>query len=176
MTELDKRWAKSQVEAMADDDLSAEAERRMRILMRIDPEIRSEVERARALRLELRALAKAPAPRGLMFRLWRIPSAHRRPQRLVWKPAMALAGIAAIGLTVAILNSPQGPTAEELAREAAIQDFTIAVAYLQKSVLMARNEVNAAVGSGMMEALETSRGAVGRQNAGSSEGVRGNVD
>jgi len=175
MTELDRTWAKTQIEAMADGSLSAEAARRMRTLMNCDPGIRAEVERARALRLDLKALAGVPVPKGLRRKLWRIPAAER-PRRSYWMPAAALASVAAVALGVGLFLEARGPSEEELAREAALQDFAIAMEYLQRSALMARNEVNEAVGSGVMDALAMSRGAIRQSAAGIDEGEQDNDD
>lgn len=175
MTKLDQNWARTQVEAMADGSLSAEAERRMRALINCDPELRAQVQRARALRQELRSLANRRAPRGLARRLWQIPAAER-PRGFLWAPAMAMASIAAVALTAGLLLRNPGPSPEELAREAAVQDFALVVAYLQKSALVARNEVNEAVGYGMADALATSRGAIGRPAAGRNQGADSYVD
>ena len=75
-------------------------------------------------------------------------------------------------LTVSILFGIEGqrPSEQELAREAAIQDFAIAMAYLQKSALVARNEVNEAVGAGMMGAWAVGRDAIGQTGLESDEG------
>ena len=175
MTELDRNWARSQVEAMADGSLSADAERRMRALIHCDPELKAQVERARALRLELRALTSRRAPRGLARRLWQIPAANR-PRTLLWAPATALASLAVVAITAGLLIYDPGPTREELARDAAVQDFALVVAYLQKSALVARNEVNAAVGYGMADALATSRSAIERPAADTVKGADSNVD
>jgi anti-sigma factor RsiW len=161
MTELDHRWATLQIEALADGSLSPEAERRMRDLIRANPDLARQLEAAVALRRQLRRLARAPVPRGLAWRLWNIPSTGRR-QSTWWIPATATAGIASLAIALGMLFYSQGPTEEELAREAAAQDFAIVVAYLQKSVLVARDEVNKTVGSEIVNALEKSRRAIRR--------------
>lgn len=169
MTELDRAWAQSQIEAMADASLTPEAEQRMRALLDDDLELRAELERARAIRRQLRALSAKRAPRGLLRRLWQIPmdqhSAHS-----FWRPATALASIAVIALSASVFFALQGPSPDDLAREAAVKDFVIAVAYLQKSAVMAQNEVNDAVGSGVLSALEVSRGVLATSQSGSDQG------
>ena len=75
-----------------------------------------------------------------------------------------------------LFRAGSGPTPEELAQTEAVEDFTIVVAYLQKSALMARNEVNEAVGSTMLDVLAMSRGAVGRAESGQEQGAEDNVD
>lgn len=159
MTELDHRWATLQIEALADGSLSPDAERRMRDLIRSNPDLARQLERAIALRRKLRQLSRASVPRGMFWRLWRIPSAGRRRSGF-WIPALAVAGIASFAIALGLLVYTQGPTEEELAREAAAQDFAIVVAYLQKSVLVVRDEVNKTVGSEMVNALEKSRRAI----------------
>lgn len=161
MTELDHRWATLQIEALADGSLSPEAERRMRDLIRDDPELARQLDAAVALRSRLRRLGRAPVPRGLAWRLWKIPSAGRRRSGF-WLPVTALAGVASFALALGLLLYGQGPSEEELAREAAAQDFALVVAYLQKSVVVAREEVNKAVGTEMVNALEKSRRAIRR--------------
>jgi anti-sigma factor RsiW len=161
MTELDHRWATLQIEALADGSLSPEAERRMRELVRDNPDLARQLNQAIALRRELRRLVKAPVPRGLGWRLWNIPSTGRRPSGF-WIPAVAAAGIASLALALGLLFYMQQPSEEELAREKAAQDFALVVAYLQKSVEVARDEVNKTVSSEVVNALEKSRRAIRR--------------
>jgi anti-sigma factor RsiW len=172
MTKLDSAWARTQVEAMVDGNLAEAAEQRMRALMQADPELAAEVERARGLRRELKALRRVTVPRGLGGRLWRIPNEQRPRVSFSWVPATGIAAVASLALTVSILFGIEGqrPSEQELAREAAIQDFAIAMAYLQKSALVARNEVNEAVGAGMMGAWAVGRDAIGQTGLESDEG------
>ena len=175
MTELDHRWATLQIEALADGSLSPDAERRMRDLVRANPDLARQLEEAVALRKRLRRLSRAPVPRGLAWRLWNIPSAGRRRSGF-WLPATALAGVASLALALGLLLYGQGPTEEELAREAAAQDFALVVAYLQKSVAVARDEVNKTVGSEMVNALEKSRRAIRRLDDDTDQGGQNNGD
>lgn len=176
MTELDRTWAETQIEAMADGSLSAGAKRRMLAAIDRDPALAERIERARALRRALRGLAGEPVPRGLWWRLWRIPTADR-PRRSglegMWTPTagvLATAVVAALGINVFL--GTQGPSAEQEA--AAVRDITIAIAYLQKSALMASNEVNEAVGSGVLDALAMSRGMLDREEVDGSNGEQEN--
>lgn len=176
MTELDRTWAESQIEAMAEGSLSAEGKRRMLAAIERDPALAARVEQARALRRALRELAGAPVPRGLWWRLWRIPTADR-PRRSgiegMWMPTagvLATAVVAALGIGVFI--GTEGPSAEQEA--AAVRDFSIAMAYLQKSALMASNEVNEAVGSGVLDALAMSRGMLDREEVEDTDGEQEN--
>ena len=164
VTNLDQTWAQSQVEAMADGSLSPDAERRMRAAMERDPRLAASVSAAVEIRQQLRGLANVAVPRGLWWRLWRIPSADRKFSGMSWLPAGAVAAlaVAAIGANL-FLQSPE-PVLDDAAQAAAVQDFAIVVAYLQKSAVMARNEVNDAVGSGVLSALAASRGMLDRTN------------
>ena len=175
MTELDHRWATLQIEALADGSLSPEAERRMRDLIRANPDLGRQLERAVALKRELRRLAKAPVPRGLAWRLWSIPSAGRRRSGY-WIPATVVAGIASLAVALGLLFYSPGPSEEELARAAAAQDFALVVAYLQKSVVVTREEVNKTVGSEMVNALEKSGRAIRRWGDDSDQGGESNGD
>ncbi|HUF71629.1 MAG TPA: hypothetical protein VMR74_01890 [Gammaproteobacteria bacterium] len=178
MTELDRTWAETQIEAMADGSLSAGARRRMLAAMDRDPALAARVEQARALSRALRGLAAVPVPRGLWWRLWRIPTADR-PRRNgiegMWVPTagiFATAVVAALGINVFL--GTRGPTAEEEAQAAAVRDFTVAMAYLQKSVLMANNEINVAVGSGVLDVLAMSGGMLERTEIDGSNGEQDN--
>jgi anti-sigma factor RsiW len=170
MTELDHRWARLQIEAMADGSLSPGATRRMRALLNRDPDLARQLDCAIALRRQLRRLADTPVPRGLARRLWRIPSVDRG-SRNFWLPATAVAGIASLTLALGLFFFQPGPSSEQLAREAAAEDFAIVVAYLQKSVLLARNELNETVGTEMMDALAMSRRAIRRADDEIDEGA-----
>ena len=59
---------------------------------------------------------------------------------------------------------------------AAVQDFTIAVSYLQKSMVMANNQINEAVGGGVLGALAASSGMMERTQSNGFEGDRQNDD
>lgn len=170
MTELDNAWAESQIEAMADGSLSPQAERRMLAVMRLDEGVAARVKQARALQLALKQLKPAPVPKRLVWRLWRIPSRDRRTGGVVWMPVAFVAAAASVALTLNIFFGISGPTAEEQAQAAAVEDFTIVMAYLQKSALMATNEVNEAVGSGVLDALAVSRGMMERKETEVSQG------
>jgi hypothetical protein len=162
MTELDRTWAESQIEAMAEGSLAPAAEKRMLGAMAHDARLARRVEQARALRLKLANLAPVPVPAGLVWRLWRIPVDDRKRASRLWMPIAFVAAAASVALTVNLFFGMQGPTAEEQARAAAVEDFTIVMAYLQKSAVVATQEVNQAVGSGVLEALAVSHGTLER--------------
>lgn len=173
MTELDRTWARSQIEAMADGSLEPNAERRMRALLNCDPELRAEYESAKALVRELKGLADVPVPRHLRRKLSGIPSAERAQY---WVPASAFATVAVAALAVSLFFGLRGPTAEELERQATIEDFAITMAYLQKGVMMASNEINSTIGSGVLGVLEMSRGTMDQTELDVSEGAGNDVD
>ena len=161
---------------MAEGSLSAAAEERMRAAMSQDASLAGQVAAARALKRDLAALRSAPVPRGLWWRLWRIPNAGRKRTNTIWMPAGALvtALVVVIGANL-YLQGPE-PALDQVAQQEAVEDFVIAVAYLQKSALMARNEVNEAVGSSVLSALAVSRGIMDRSETGISEGEGNDED
>lgn len=177
MTELDRTWAETQIEAMADGTLSPEAEERMRTAMNRDSDLAKRVEHARALRRVLgRMKNDTPVPRGLMWRLWRIPAQDRARGFGMWMPAgvLATALIAVLGFNLYLGTSE--PALNEAEQAAAMEDFAITMAYLQKGAMMAQNEINEAFGSGVASALTTSRGMLEQTELGTSDGERKDVD
>ena len=148
----------------------------MRTAMERYPHLQKEITQARLLRRRLGELGAAPVPRGLFRSLWQIPVADRRSGFGFFAPAgiLATAVVAALGFSQ-FLNPPE-MSPDEAARAAALQDFAITVAYLQKSAVVARNEMNEAVGSGVLNALAASRGIMNLTENGTSEGERNNVD
>jgi len=174
VTELDRTWAESQIEAMADGSLSDDARRRMQAMMDRDPALAASVERAAALMQQLKGLkTRAPVPRGLGLRLWNMPAAEAKSRRsMLWMPAGVLATAVMVTLGASLLL--QAPAPDQAERVAAVQDFTIAMAYLQKSTLMAQNQVNEAVGSSVLSALAVSRGLLNGTDV--PEGDRDNED
>jgi anti-sigma factor RsiW len=175
MSNIDRTWAETQIESLADGSLTPEAERRMRALIASDPELAGAVERARALRRELREIRGRRVPRGLWRRLWQIPAADR-PGESYFAPVTVLATVAVAALGLSLFLRNPGPSPEEIAQQQAIKDFAVATAYLQQSMLLARNEVNQAVGTGVLEALAMSRGAMIDAEANRDSGDEDNVD
>ena len=176
MTSLDQAWARSQVDAMADGSLSPDAERRMRAAMERDPKLAASVSAAEALRYQLRKLSSVPVPRGLWWRLWRIPSVDRGFSGMAWIPAGVLAAAAVAVISSNLFFAAPEPVLNDAEQVAAVQDFALVVAYLQKSAVVARNEVNEAVGSGVLSALAVSRGMLDRTEFEVSKGEQDNVD
>jgi anti-sigma factor RsiW len=177
MTELDQTWAQTQIEAMADGTLSPEGEERMRTAMDRDPDLAKRVEQARVLRQLLgRMKNDTPVPRGLWWRLWRIPAQDRARGFGLWMPAgvLATALVAVLGFNLYLGTSE--PTLDAAEQAAAIEDFAITLAYLQKGAVMAQNEINETFGSGVASALTASRGMIEQTDFGTSDGERKNVD
>lgn len=173
VTELDRTWAKTQIEAMADGTLSPEAEERMRTAMNRDPDLAKRVDQARVLRQMLGGMKHhTPVPRGLWWRLWRIPSEDRARGFGLWMPAgvLATALVAVLGFNLYL--GSQEPVLNEAQQAAAMEDFAITMAYLQKGAVMAQNEINEAFGSGVASALTASRGMIEQTEYGTSDGER----
>ena len=177
MTELDRAWAETQIEAMADGSLSADGEQRMRAAMSRDPELAAKVERAVTLQRELRGLADVPVPRGLLRRLWRIPEpAGASHVGGFWMPAGVLATAVVAALSINVFFGQPDVAPMDAEQVAAVQDFTIAVTYLQKSMVMANNQINEVVGEGVLGALSASSGMMDRTRSNGFEGDRQNDD
>jgi hypothetical protein len=85
-------------------------------------------------------------------------------------PAGLIAAAAGVALTLNLFFGVQTEATDDAAIDAAVQDFTVVVAYLQKSAVMARNQVNEAVGTGMLDAIAVSRGMLNRTEMDVSEG------
>jgi anti-sigma factor RsiW len=174
MNELDRTWAETQVEAMVDGGLPPASEQRMRSLLEQDPSLRRQVELARRLRRDLARLSRRPAPAGLWRQLWNIPAADR-PKRSNLVPAIVVASVAVVALSISLWTEPDRLD-DERAQQAAVADFAIAMGYLQKGVLVATSQVNQSVGAGMMNAYVVSRNAIGTEPDRSVEGEQGNDD
>lgn len=161
MTELDIRWARTRVEAMADGSLSRKDERRMRALLAGDTELRRAVAQARALRKALRGLRGEPVPASILARLSKIPAAATPPrqrwsiERLSWASAAAAAGAVAAVLVLATQPDP----ARDDPRIAALRDFELAMAYVHRSYEIAGEHVKRTMERELREALRyTERG------------------
>ena len=163
MTDIENRWAWSRVEAMADRTLSPVEQRRMRGAMAIDPQLQRAVESAIALRRELRRLGRVPTPSTLRRRLLGITNDGRNPAPWIrfsarWAVGCAAAAVAAfVLLRTAPESRPPPEVAPSAAEAQAVEDFVIAMKYLQKSATIANAEVAAAVGGSLNDALSASR-------------------
>ena len=167
MTDIDRQWAASQVEAMADGSLTPADARRMRAAMAREPALRSAVEHAIALRGALARLAGSPVPRPLLWRLLAIPQrnpAARPPRRrqLAW----GLAGVAAAAVALAATllqhryDEREREAAEAFAQAQALAQVELAMAYLQESSAIAGAHLAEALRTSMRAAAATSRKAM----------------
>lgn len=179
MTDIEKAWAASQVEGMADGTLPPADAQRMRAAMQRDPELQAAVERAAALRRELRALNRVAVPHGFLRRLLAVPAVHgrerrARPRRLAWL-ATAAATLAVAGGTLAVLEQREAREREAVAareREAAeaLAQVRLAMTYLQRTSEIAGAHVKDAVLTSLIAALETSREAMEHKEPPSADG------
>jgi anti-sigma factor RsiW len=161
MTERDlgEEWARSQLEAWADGSLTGESRERMAAALAADSKLRAAAERAVAVRRALRSSPPAPLPAGLRGRLLAIPGRSVRPSFAV----PVAAGVAAAVVAAALWLAPAPPPPVDEQRIVALQEFAVAMRYLQKSARIAQSEVTEAVGAGLRDALAASREAIGRE-------------
>lgn len=157
MTRMDMnmQWAQRQVEAMADGSLSDGDEARMRQAMERDPALRTAVERAGELREELGRLQPVPVPRELRRRLLGIPA--RPPRGWQWLAGSVIAAAAA-GVFAVLIIRPAPPQVDPSV--AAMQEFLIAMSYLQKTAAYTNQEIREAVGFGLREVVDVSRNSI----------------
>lgn len=155
--DLNREWAESQLEAWADGSLTGANRERLQALLASDTRLKAAAARAVAVRRALRASA-APMPRGLRRRLLAIPGGAFGSWPLLAVPATAFA-IAIVGVT---LLRPAAPPPPPDPRVAAVQEFELAMRYLQKSARVTETEVTTAVGAGLRDALVTSRQSLER--------------
>ncbi len=160
-------WAWGQVEAMADDSLADTDRRRMREAMECDSRLLNAVKRARALRRELHRLSRPRAPAGLLKRLLKIPPG--RSAAKIWLVAPVLPVTAAILVYVVIIRAPLPSIDAEVV---AMQEFRLAMSYVQKSAAVTSDEVTDAVRGGLREAFTISRNSVLGENSELEQGDR----
>jgi hypothetical protein len=161
MTEqgLSEEWARSQLEAWTDGSLMGENRRRMAAALAVDPTLRAAAERSAAVQRALRSSRPPRLPAGLRRRLLAIPG------RSIWS-SFALpvaAGVAVAIVAAVVVLRPVPPPPVEDPRAVAIQEFELAMRYLQKSARMTQTEVTSAVGAGLRDAVAASREALHRQ-------------
>ena len=162
MTErdLNSEWARTQVEAWADGNLTGENRRRMVAAWAADPRRRAPAARAAAVRRALRAAAPEPVPAGLRRRLLAIP----RGSTSVWRAfALPAAAGVAVACVAAVWLRPEPPPQEDARVAAAAEDLELAMHYLQKSARITEDAVTTAVGSGLRDAVAASRKAIRRE-------------
>jgi hypothetical protein len=148
--ELDRTWAWSQVEAYTDGSLKGEDRERMQRVLSSDIALAGAVDRAGQLRISLTRIRLPGPPRGLLGRLLAVP-ARRRPLQFLAAPL----GTLAIALIVALIVSTR-PTPEDQTTRA-VEEFALAMSYLQRSAEITRNKMGDRVGSGLVSALTVSR-------------------
>lgn len=167
--ELEAEWARARIEAMADGSLEGADARRMRAAMASDAELAAAVETARRLRAELRTLGREPLPDGLTQRLLAIPS--HAGSRLRWHlpGAAAAAGVVVALTSLLVLEQASRPPSP---RDAAIEDFRIAMTYLQHSAAVTGEDVAREVSNGLRNALVVSHNAMLDGDTESSDGDR----
>lgn len=170
MNEKELQWAYERVEAMADGTLTRDERRRMHAAVARDDALAQAVARARTLRAALRDLGQAPVPRGLLGRLLRVPSAPASAgarasaaRRAPFNRAFIALPVAA-ALAVALVLVVSRPPAQEDPRAAAIRDFNVAMAYLQKSAAHTSEEVGGIVSTGIFGAVLTARDSISNED------------
>jgi anti-sigma factor RsiW len=161
--DLNDEWARTQLEAWADGSLTGESRQRMAAALAADPKLRAAAERAVAVHRALRASAPEPVPAGLRRRLLAIPGGSGSTWRAFALPLAA--GVAAAFVAVVWLQ-PDPPPQLDPRVAAVAQDLETAMRYLQKSARFTENEVTNAVGSGLRDAVDATRAAVGQETNG----------
>jgi len=118
-----------------------------------------------------RALARAirvKPPRGLLRKLLSIPAQSPTTRATAgwhWVAApAALAGIAVVAFLLAPALEQPEPSPEELVAAAAVRDFTVAMAYLQRSAEIADRHTRDQIGDGLVDALALSRDALSKSD------------
>jgi hypothetical protein len=152
--DLNDAWAWARIEAMADGSLDCAARLRMHEAMRRDTDLDLAVSRAAAVRRGLRSMGGPPVPGGLLGRLLAVPSA-RHGRSWSWSWAAVPASVAVAAVVAVMLYGPR--SADEEARLAAVQEFNVAMYYLQKSVAIANRKVEDEVGTGVYGAIAAGR-------------------
>ena len=162
--DLNSEWAWTQIEAMADDSLRGASRSRMQQAMRLDPKLHAAVGRARSLRRGLQRSTLPSIPDRLLKRLLAIPGGSAVGSHWFASPAKAAISVAAAVTVVALAATlatlrPVGPAAAD-PRTVALQEFELAMKYLQKSAAITGEEVGGAVSNGLREALIVSRNSI----------------
>jgi hypothetical protein len=171
LTDLNGEWAWTQVEAFADGSLEGVALERMQRALESDPRLRRAVARARSVRRELGLLPKHGPSMAFLLRLLQTPPADpgARRQRIAIPAVGALAAAAIVAGISLWIGSGPAPKPTDAQTAAALQQLELAVHYMRKSAAIAHEELNAAVGHGLREALTVSRESVrdrGQENGG----------
>lgn len=158
-TTLETEWARSQIEAMADGSLGAAERARMVKALDRDPGLRAALDEAKAVLRGLEAFSLPKPPAGLRGRLLAAAPARRRrfaPVDFAWSGmAVTSAGVLATAVIAFSFGSLAMRT-PDIAEQAAMRDFGIAMAYLRQTAAMTRDEVNQQLGQGLVTAIEIS--------------------
>ena len=161
--DLNEEWARTQLEAWADDSLTGESRARMAAAIAADPRLAAAAERAVAVHRALREAQSLPIPSGLRRRLLAIPSRVPRARRSFFIPALASAAMAAAIVAVALWLRPEPQPPIDPRVAAAAQDLETAMRYLQKSAVITQGHVESAVGTGLRDAFAASRDKLARE-------------
>jgi len=162
-----------QIEAAAAGDLDADGIEHMNEAVRKDPELRIALERARDVHRALKKVREHPVPSGLLGRLWSIPAGARRPAHeppaFAWPrlaaPAVAAALALVAGLVLLRPTPSPAPDPQLAARQAAVEDFRVAMLYLQRATQTADEATRAELGAGIADAFSASRDALLTENS-----------
>ena len=160
--DLSEEWARSQLEAWADGSLPGESRERMAAALAADPKLRAAAERAVAVQRALRASSPARMPAGLRGRLLAIPAGSSN----VWRLALPVTASVAAAFVAVVWLWPAAPPQEDPRVAAVAQDLELAMRYLQQSARITENEVTNALGSGLRDAVDATRAAVGQETDG----------
>lgn len=161
-TTIEREWAWTQVEAMADGTLEGGDLERMRRALSEDKELRAAVETARVVLGGLRRAGVPAPPAGLLRRLLAQGGRHRRRPRATGAKRsqrgwlIAPLGVASTAL-IALLFGSMLERMSGQAEQDAVRDFAIAMTYLRESAVVTSEQVGQQLGEGLMTALATSR-------------------
>ena len=112
-------------------------------------------QHTRRLRRELGRLPKPPVPAGLLWRLLKIPADREPRWRRVLVPALP---VFAAAVVVALMV--RQPPPEDDPSVVALQEFRLAMSYVQRGAAVTNDEISDAFETGLREAYGISRGSV----------------
>ncbi|MGI9259787.1 MAG: hypothetical protein ACR2QQ_13210 [Gammaproteobacteria bacterium] len=116
---------------------------------------RDDDEGMHELRRELRRLPKPPAPPGLLRRLLSIPSDQKPAWRWALVPTVPIiAGVIVVALVVRQPEPVEDPSV------IAMQEFQLAMSYVNRGAIATNDELTDAFELGLREAYGISRGSV----------------
>jgi ferric-dicitrate binding protein FerR (iron transport regulator) len=167
---LEREWARTQIEAMADGTLNDADRARMERALAGDGELRGALREATEILTALQR-TKAPLPRaGLLISLL-FPGlrANRRNAvmpRTAFASGVAAFGVAATALIVMLFGSLAIRTPDPAGRDA-VRDFQIAMNYLHQTAVVTRDEVGQQLGDGLRTAIEIGTHTLAAEDAAS---------